>query len=77
MLRKLVETESLEIEGRSYAAHYFEHRTARGARRYSCEIIIGGGERIIIDDDSLASLTTRVAHLAPELVHSRNRRVEA
>jgi hypothetical protein len=77
VLRKLVESESLEVEGRRYAAHYFEYRTARGARRYSCEIMIGGGERIIIDDDSLASLATRVTRLAPEVVHSRSRTVAA
>ncbi|HXW08970.1 MAG TPA: hypothetical protein VD833_27305 [Vicinamibacterales bacterium] len=73
-LRALVKTAELETGGRRCALRYFELRTARGARRYSCDVLIDGAERIIIDDDSLASLEARVARLAPALVLSRTLR---
>jgi hypothetical protein len=71
MLRKLVETRNLEIDGRTYQTHYFEMRTARGARRYSCEVLLTAGDRIILDDDTLTSLEAKVARLAPATVYSR------
>ena len=40
MFRKLVKTGEIEVDGRTYVVHYFELRTARGARRYSCEILL-------------------------------------
>jgi hypothetical protein len=71
MFRKLVKSAEIEIDGRSYVLHYFELKTARGARRYSCEILLGAGDRIIVDDDSLTSLESKVARLAPATVYSR------
>ena len=71
MFLKLVKTAQIEINGRSYVLHYFEQRTGRGARRYSCEVLLGGGDRIIIDDDTLTSLEFRVERLAPATVYSR------
>ena len=53
MFRKLVKTGEIEIDGRNYVLRYFEQRTVRGARRYSCEILIAAADRIIVDDDSL------------------------
>jgi hypothetical protein len=55
----------------SYVAHFFERKTSRGAQRYSCEIVLSGAERIILDDDSMSSLSTKVARLAPEMMYSR------
>jgi hypothetical protein len=71
MFRTLVQTEVIEVEGGSYIAHFFQRRTARGTRRYSCEIVLPGGERIILDDDSMTSLSTKVARLAPAMMYSR------
>ena len=68
MFRLLVKTAEIEIEGHSFALHYFQHRTARGARRYSCEVMLGSSDRIILDDDSLASLEAQVTRLAPATV---------
>ena len=36
MFRKLIESTEIDVEGNAYVAHYFEQKTARGARRYSC-----------------------------------------
>ena len=55
----------------STSAHYFEQKTARGARRFSCEVVLDAGDRIILDDDSLTSLQAKVARLAPATIYSR------
>ena len=71
MFRKLVQSGQVDVDGRPYVVHYFEHRTARGARRYSGEVVLGAGDRIILDDDSLATLQGRLARLAPATIYSR------
>jgi hypothetical protein len=71
MFRKLLETRDIDVDGHVYVAHYFELKTARGARRYSCEIVLDARDRIILDDDSITSLEAKVARLAPATVYSR------
>lgn len=71
MFLKLVKASTIEVNGRDYPLRYFEQRTGRGARRYSCEVLLGGSDRIIIDDDTMPSLESRVATLAPATVYSR------
>src|SRR5687767_8282802 len=71
MFLKLIKTASIEVNGQSYALRYFEQQTGRGARRYSCEVLLGGTDRIIIDDDTLVSLESRLERLAPATVYSR------
>lgn len=71
MFRKLVQTGEVTVDNRSYVVHYFEHKTARGARRFSGEVVLGVSDRIILDDDSLPSLQAKVARLAPATIYSR------
>ena len=71
MFRTLVKTGEIEADGLTYVAYYFELRTARGARRYSCEILLKAPDRIIVDDDSLTSLELRVARTVPATLASR------
>ena len=71
MVRKFLHTGQIEVEGRTYVAHYFEQKTARGSRRFSCEVVLDAGDRIILDDDSWTSLPAKVARLAPATVFSR------
>ena len=71
MLRKLVKTTRIELEDRFCDVRYFEHRTASGGRRYSSEMLLDATDRIIIDDDSMSSLESRVECLAPATVYSR------
>jgi hypothetical protein len=71
MFRTLVKTEALAIENQMVAVRYFEVRTLRGARRYSAEILLGPGDRIILDDDSVSNLETRTACLVPATLYSR------
>jgi hypothetical protein len=71
MFRKLLQTGQIDVDGDVYVAHYFEQKTARGSRRFSCEVVLDGSDRIIIDDDSLTSLQAKIARLAPATIYSR------
>jgi len=71
MFRTLVKTDAIELETQSVAVRYFELRTKRGARRYSAEIVLGPGDRIILDDDSVTTLEARAARLVPATLYSR------
>lgn len=71
MLRKLVKTTEIEVDQRLYHVRYYEHRTIRGMRRYSSEVLLGPDDRIIVDDDSMSGLESKVARLAPATVYSR------
>ena len=71
MFRKLVESGRIDVEGQSYVAHFFELKTARGVKRYSCEVVLGAEDRVIVDDDSMSGLQMRVARVVPAIVYSR------
>ena len=71
MFRTLVKTETVAVENRVYPVRYFELRTPRGARRYSAEILLGPGDRVILDDDSVTNLETRTTRLVPATLYSR------
>lgn len=71
MFRTLVKTENVAVDDRIYPVRYFELRTLRGLRRYSAEILLGPGDRIILDDDSLTNLETRATRLVPATLQSR------
>jgi hypothetical protein len=72
MFRTLVKTEALAVEdNKTVAVRYFELRTLRGGRRYSAEILLGPGDRIILDDDSVTNLEARTLCLVPATLYSR------
>ena len=71
MFRTLVKTEALAVEDQTFDVRYFELRTLRGARRYSAEILLGPGDRIILDDDSVTTLEARTTRLVPATLYSR------
>ena len=71
MFRTLVKTEAVAVEDQRVQVRYFEVRTMRGLRRYSAEIVLGPGDRIILDDDSVVNLETRANRLVPATLYSR------
>ena len=71
MFRQLLQTGQIEVDARIFVVHYFELRTARGGRRYSCEIVLDPRDRIILDDDSMMSLESKMERLVPATVYSR------
>ena len=71
MFRTLVKTDSLAIDNTTVAVRYFEAHTLRGTLRYSAEIVLAPGDRIILDDDSLTNLEARMTCLAPATIYSR------
>lgn len=79
MLRKLVKTVRIEIDGASgpggaaagFDVRYFEQRTARGGRRFSSEVLLDATDRIILDDDTMTGLESKVDRVVPAVVWSR------
>ena len=71
MFRTLVKTEAVAVDDQTVAVRYFELRTLRGGRRYSAEILLGPGDRIILDDDSVTNLEARTSVLVPATLYSR------
>jgi hypothetical protein len=71
MFRTLVKTAAVAVEDKTVPVRYFELRTLRGARRYSAEILLGPTDRIILDDDSVATLEVRAMCLVPATIYSR------
>jgi hypothetical protein len=71
MFRTLVKTDALAVKNTTVTVRYFELRTHRGARRYSAEILLAPGDRIILDDDSVQNLEARTACLVPATLDSR------
>jgi hypothetical protein len=71
MFRVLLKTDALSVGDRTLPVRYFELRTLRGARRYSAEILLGPGDRIILDDDSLSNLEARTPKVLPVTIDSR------
>ena len=71
MFRVLVKTEEVAVDDQRVPVRYFELRTVRGLRRYSAEILLSPGDRIILDDDSVTNLQARTARLVPATIYSR------
>ncbi len=80
MLRKLVKTTRIELEGRFCPGggtgavidiRYFEQRTTSGGRRYTSELFLDATDRIIIDDDTMNGLESKVDRLVPAVLWSR------
>ena len=71
MMRKLVKTESFAVENRRYPVRYFELSTPSGLRRFSAEILLGPGDRVILDGDSMVNLEVRATRLVPATLYSR------
>ena len=71
MSRKLIKTTAINVAERTYTVRFYEVRTRRGTRRYSAEIILRRGDQVILDDDSVKKLESKIACLVPATVYSR------
>ena len=71
MIRTLVKTDAFEVGTRVVRVRYFEQRTARGVRRYSAEIVLDAGDRVILDGDSVVTLEARASRVVPATCYSR------
>ena len=71
MFKTLIKTDVVAFDDQIVSVRYFELRTLRGARRYSAEILLGPGDRIILDDDSVLNLEARANCLVPATIYSR------
>ena len=71
MDRKLVKAVEIEVDGVVYPLRFYELKTARGAQRFSCEVVLDTADRIILDDDSVATLEAKAARPVPATLYSR------
>ena len=71
MFRKLLQTGQVDVDGHVYVVHYFESRTVRGLARFSGEVLLDAGDRIILDDDTMPNLEARTRCLVPATLYSR------
>ena len=71
MTRTLMKTDAVAVDEQSYPVRYFALRNLRGLRRYSAEILLGPGDRVIIDDDSVTNLEVRAAKMIRITLYSR------
>jgi len=71
MLRKLIKTADIDVAERTYNIRFYEARTLRGSRRYTSEIVLGPDDRVILDDDSVNGLESKIATLVAASVYSR------
>ena len=71
MFKTLIKTDAVGLDNQTFAVCYFELRTMSGRRRYSAEMLIGPGDRVILDDDSVLNLEARANRLVPATVYSR------
>ena len=71
MFRKLVKATAIDVEGTQYTLRFYELKTIRGGRRFSCEVQLTPADRVILDDDSMSSLESKVGRVAPATVYSR------
>jgi hypothetical protein len=69
--RRLAKTDRIEMDGCTYTVDYFEVMTDRGTERYSAEMVLRPGDRIIVDGNSLGALEWRVTRLIPATLYSR------
>jgi hypothetical protein len=67
----LIKTECLEIGEHTYTVCYYEMTTPRGTHRYSSEIVLGAGDRVILDDDSVSGLGLKLSRVVPLTVCGR------
>lgn len=71
MSTRLVKTQRLHVDGEVCVVKYHETETLRGARRFTAEIVLRSEDRIILDDDSLEQLESRIRRVVPATVYSR------
>jgi hypothetical protein len=71
MFNTLIKTDEIELNGQAYTIRYFTAMTPHGTQRYSSELVLGPGDRIIVDGSSLGDLEWRVPHLMQATLSSR------
>ena len=71
MQNTFIKTAEIELNGQAYTISYFRAMTPHGTQRYSSELVLGPGDRIIVDGNSLGDLEWRVPHFMQATISSR------
>lgn len=72
MIKKLIETQSINLSGEIFEVHYYRNTSARGNVSYSSEIAFGIYDRIVLDGVSLNRLKDKVSLVFPAALYSRS-----
>ena len=71
MFQKLIKTTDLDVEERTFSVCYYETKTMNGSSRYSAEVVFHPEDHMILDDDSVDGLETKLACLVRASVYGR------
>ena len=71
MYRRLIKTDDIDVAEKTYPVRYYEAQTIHGTTRYSSEGILGPEDRVILNDDSVNGLESKLTCLVAASVYSR------
>ena len=71
MFQKLIKTTDLDVEEQTFSVCYYETKTVNGTSRYSAEVVFHPQDHMILDDDSVNGLETKLACLVRASFYSR------
>jgi hypothetical protein len=71
MFTKLIRTKKIHINDSDYEIKYYQKMNLNGGILFTSEVNIGGNDKIIIDDHSIASLEYKVDLVLPAALFSR------
>ncbi len=72
MIKKLIETQPIDLAGDLFEVHYYRNTSAKGAVSYSSEITFGLHDTVVLDDASLNRLKEKVSLVFPAALYSRS-----
>lgn len=71
MFTKLIRTKRIQINDADYEIKYYRRINLNGGTHFTSEVNIGGDDKIILDDHSIASLEYKVDLVLPAALYSR------
>jgi hypothetical protein len=71
MFTKLIRTKKIHINDADYEIKYYRRVNLNGGTHFTSEVTIGGDDKIILDDHSIAGLEYKVDLVLPAALYSR------
>jgi hypothetical protein len=71
MFTKLIATKKIHVNDADYEIRYYRKMNLNGGTLFTSEVSVGGNDKIILDDHSIASLEYKVDLVLPAALYSR------
>jgi len=71
MFTKLIEVEKIHFNAGDYEIRFYQNTNFNGNTRFSSEVNVGLNDKIILDDQSMASLKYKLSLVLPAALYSR------